>query len=67
MIIWEKHEPSDKIWWKYNSEVIGEFVFSFDKEKEFYLYRDYDKLSKKQKKIFDAENPEWAEFFAGKR
>lgn len=67
MIAWEKEKPSSKIWWKFDSDKVGEFVFSFDKKTEYYLYRDYLKLTKKQKALFDSENPKWAEFFAGKR
>lgn len=63
---WYKEKPTDKVWWLDNSsEVKGEFVFSFDKKEKFYLYRDYHKLTKEQKAIFDKENPFWAEFFGG--
>lgn len=65
MIVWLKHEPADKIWWMYNSEKIGEFAFSFDKKNIFYLFRDYEKMTKKQKEIFDKENPYWKKFFSG--
>lgn len=64
-IEWYKENPNDTIWWKDNSrEVIGEFVFSFDKKKEFNLFRDYPhKLTPEQKKKFDKENPHWKKFF----
>lgn len=59
-----KNNPDDVIWWLDNSDRIGEWVFSFDKREIFNLFADYPhKLSPEQKKIFDAENPDWAEFF----
>ena len=61
---WYKNNPNDKIWWLDNVERIGEHVFSFDKKNKFNLFRDYPhKLTPEQKKIFDKENPKWAEFF----
>lgn len=43
---------------------VGEWVFSFDKVKEYNLFKDYPhNLTHEQKKIFDEENPEWVEFF----
>ena len=59
-----KEHPDDIIWWKATSDKDGEFVFSFDKKKEFNMFRDYPhELSAEQKKIFDRENPFWADFF----
>lgn len=65
---WYKNNPKDKIWWLDNSqEVIGEWVFSFDQKKMFFMFQDYPfKLTKKQKEIFDQENPYWADFFKGR-
>ena len=62
---WEKNEPTDKIWWLQEIEpALGEFVFSFDKVTEYNLFRDYpDKLTAEQKRIFDAENPYWVNYF----
>ena len=61
---WYKNDPGDKIWWKDNPDIVGEWVFSFDKEVEFNMFGDYPyKLSAEQKKIFDEENPHWADFF----
>ncbi|RLK64053.1 hypothetical protein D3H64_00540 [Atopobacter sp. AH10] len=61
---WYKKDPSDKIWWLDNPEVIGEWVFSFDKKKKFNMFRDYPyKLTLEQKEIFDKENPFWKDFF----
>ena len=60
-----KNNPDDTIWWLNNYETTGEFVFSFDRKKNFNLFRDYPhELTKEQKAIFDKENPEWAEFFS---
>ena len=62
-----KEHPTDKVWWLDNRDRIGEFVFSFDKETCFNLFADYPhNLTPEQKRIFDAENPFWAEFFAGR-
>ncbi len=59
-----KHNPTDKIWWVDNPDVVGEWLFTFDKNTIFNMFRDYPfKLSPKQKAIFDEENPEWANFF----
>lgn len=62
---WYKENPEDEIWWLDNGdEVTGEFVFSFDKKKQFNLFADYPyKLTKEQKEIFDKENPDWVVFF----
>lgn len=61
---WYKNKPDDKIWWLDNRGIIGEWVFSFDKEKEFNMFRDYPHaLTEEQKKIFDEENPYWKNYF----
>lgn len=60
-----KNHKDDAVWWKRTPGVRGEFLFSFDKEQVFNLFQDYPyKLTAEQKKIFDRENPFWAEFFA---
>lgn len=60
---WSKNNPTDKIWWK-EDDSIGNWVFSFDKVHEFYMFQDYPyKLTDEQKAIFDKENPYWADFF----
>lgn len=66
---WVKKEPNNKVWWLEEVEpAIGEFVFSFDKVTEFNLFMDYPyKLTSEQKKIFDAENPYWADFFSDRQ
>lgn len=59
-----KNNEGDVIWW-IDSECKGEWLFSFDKKKVFNMFADYpDKLTPEQKRIFDKENPEWAEFFS---
>jgi hypothetical protein len=58
-----KRNRKDKIWWV-DTETFGHFLFSFDKEQIFNLFRDYPyKLTPEQKEIFDKENPYWKNFF----
>lgn len=61
-----KNNHDDVIWWVDNGdEVKGEWIFTFDKKVFFNMFADYPyKLTSEQKKIFDKENPEWAEFFS---
>ncbi len=60
-----KNNAKDKIWWVDTSDRDGEFIFTFDKKKFFNLFADYPhKLSTEQKKIFDNENPFWADYFS---
>ena len=61
---WYKKHKHDKVWWLKQPDVMDEFIFSFDKKKKFYLYRDYSKMTRKEKSIFDKENPYWAKFFS---
>lgn len=62
--IFYKNNPTDKVYWIDNIGVIGEFLFSFDKKKIYNLFMDYPQnLTKEEKKIFDKENPYWADFF----
>lgn len=65
---WYKNNKGDKIWWLDNGpRVKGKRIFSFDKEKQFNLFRDYPQaLTDEEKEIFDNENPYWANFFKGK-
>lgn len=59
-----KNNPGDVIWWVDDPVSIGEWWFTFDKKNVFNMFRDYpERLTKKQKEIFDKENPEWADFF----
>lgn len=60
---WYKNKESDKIWWK-DTDSVGEWIFSFDKETEYNMFADYPhNLTPEQKAVFDKENPEWLEFF----
>ena len=60
-----KNNKKDTIYWVDNYDIIGEFLFSFDKKTIYNLFRDYPyKLNKEQKAIFDKENPYWADFFS---
>ena len=66
---WYKDEESNKVWWLDNgNEVTGEFIFSFDKKKQYNLFSDYpDMLTREELEIFDKEYPFWANFFADRR
>ena len=61
-------KPTDKVYWVEQPDEekkIGEFLFSFDKKKIFNIFADYPHaLTAEQKRIFDKENPFWADFFA---
>ena len=59
-----KNNPDDKIWWLEDPDQIGVWLFSFDRKKIFNMFEDYpQKLTTEEKRIFDAENPYWADFF----
>jgi hypothetical protein len=63
-----KNNETDVIYWVDDPETKGEFLFSFDKEQVFNLFEDYPwKLNKEQKRIFDKENPYWADFFKDRK
>lgn len=65
---WEKHNEYDIIWWLVDLTKTGEWNFSFDKKQVFNMFSDYpDKLTTEQKKIFDEENPFWADFFRDRK
>lgn len=60
-----KRHPDDKVWWADTGDLVATYLFSFDREKVYNLFRDYpDKLTKEQKAIFDAENKEYADFIS---
>lgn len=64
---WYKNEETDKIWWE-DTDYIGEFIFSFDKQHEYNLFQDYPyKLTKEEKALFDQENPHWRDFFTDRQ
>lgn len=60
-----KEKDTDQIWWVDNAkDTIGVWLFSFDRQTVFNMFEDYPwKLTPEQKRIFDRENPYWAEFF----
>lgn len=63
-----KNKATDKIWWvdQIDNVLDGHMMFSFDKKKIYYLFRDYPSaLSSEEKAIFDKENPYWRKFFDG--
>ena len=63
-----KNNPTDKIWWKDTPDVVGEFLFSFDKKKVYNLFADYPhSMTEDEVRIFDKENPYWSDFFADRR
>ena len=63
-----KKNPGDRIWWVDDIETIGEELFSFDKKKVYNLFADYpQKMTAEEVRIFNAENPYWANFFADRR
>lgn len=63
-----KNKSTDKIWWVNNPESKGEWLFSFDKQTVFNMFSDYPhKLTPEQVKIFDEENPFWADFFSDRK
>ena len=62
-----KNNPTDKVYWAETPETIGIHLFSFDKKHVFNLFADYPhNLTKQQREIFDSENPQWKDFFAGR-
>lgn len=63
-----KNSPDDQIWWVDTPDTVGEWLFSFDKEKVFNMFADYPhNLTAEQKAIFDKENPFWKEFFSDRQ
>lgn len=50
---WYKNNKGDKIWWLDNGpRVKGKRIFSFDKEKQFNLFRDYPQALTDEEKKF---------------
>lgn len=63
-----KNSPNDIIWWASTPGYVGFWLFSFDKEKVYNMFKDYPhNLSKEEVAIFDKENPFWADFFASRK
>lgn len=62
-----KENSTDHIWWKKTNE-IGVWEFSFDKQKVYNMFRDYPHaMTPEEVRIFDRENPFWAEYFKDRR
>lgn len=60
----DNNTTNNKVKWLRTPERKGEFLFTFDGEQVFNLFRDYPhELTLEQKEIFDAENPYWANYF----
>ena len=63
-VILRKEHETDKITWLDHIDQCGVWEFTFDGKTVFNLFSDYPhKLTPEQKKIFDSENPYWADFF----
>ena len=57
-----------KVKWLRNPKRKGEFLFTFDGNRVFNLFRDYPhELTEEQKRTFDAENPYWVNFFKDRK
>lgn len=64
----DENNCSGKVKWLRNPKRKGEFLFTFDGNRVFNLFRDYPhELTEDQKIIFDAENPYWANFFKDRK
>lgn len=60
----DNHKSEQGFSWIENPDTVGEMLFTFDGERIFNLFRDYPhELTEEQKRIFDSENPYWADFF----
>lgn len=60
----DKIKNNNQVQWIRNPRQKGEFLFTFDGDRIFNLFRDYPhELTNEQKEIFDAENPYWADYF----
>lgn len=62
-----KEHPGDQIWWL-TPDQVGVWEFSFDRKKIYSMYRDYPHaMTPEEVRIFDRENPYWAEYFKDRR
>lgn len=60
---WSKNKGSE-VWWTNDTATIGSLQFSFDKEKIFYLFKDYpNNLAVEEKEKFDRSESFWVNFF----
>lgn len=63
-----KKNSNDTIWWINNKNEKGKNEFSFDQIKVYNLFKDYPyELTQEEVKIFDSENPYWADFFKDRK
>ena len=63
-----KNNPGDSIWWVDTFDKVGEWLFSFDQKIIFNMFEDYPhNLTPEQVKVFDEENPYWADFFSDRK
>lgn len=63
-----KNDPKSRVFWIDHIDVIGEFLFSFDRKKVYNLFSDYPQaLSPDEKDLFDHDQPYWANFFLPKK
>lgn len=63
-----KKHCADKVWWvdeldEGGEPLIGTLMVSFDRETVVNLWTDYPNLTDEQKKLFNKENPYWADYF----
>ena len=62
--VFYKKNKGDTIWSVHHKGRVGELLFSFDKKTLLNLWTDYpENFTPEQKKIFDKEQPYWANFF----
>lgn len=60
----DNDNDDDSVYWVMNNEWIGEYLFTFDKEKIYNLFADYPhNLTAEELAIFNKKNPYWQEFF----
>lgn len=60
---WNRKKGSE-IYWLNDTERIGEHIFSFDKKKQYNLFRDFPHaLTESEVEKFVKHEPFWANFF----
>ena len=63
-----KNNDTDVVSWVDDPDTIGEFIFTFDGVRFYNLFLDYPhNMTAEEVRIFDKENPFWAEFFEGRK
>lgn len=63
-----REHPGDKVLWLNKDSGAGKFLFSLDGKKIYNLFRDYPhNMTPEEVRIFDRENPLWAEFFKDRK